>query len=117
MHDAVEKQATRYLFHKEGIDPRKDRDLPWAAMGFELEGRRYAVQIVDHPSNPRPTTWSAYRDYGRFGVFFRGEVKTGRPLVVRHRVWVAEGELPPREELDARASAFLSPPRVEVTAP
>lgn len=113
-HDAVEKKATKYLFHKDGIDPHKDRDLPWAAMQFELAGNRYWVQIVNHPGNPRPAIWSAYRDYGRFGVFFKHELKSGTTLSVRNRVWLGKGELPTRQELEARARAFLEPPLVEV---
>lgn len=36
----VDKQATTYLFPKDGVDPRKDKDLPWAAMSCVLGGKR-----------------------------------------------------------------------------
>jgi hypothetical protein len=60
-----EVKAT-YLFDEDGIDPKKDQDLPWAAETFLLREKRYAVQHMNHPENPRDTVYSAYRDYGRF---------------------------------------------------
>jgi len=48
-----EVKAT-YLFHEDGIDPKKDVDLPWAAMSYGLNGRQYSVQYMNHPHNPKP---------------------------------------------------------------
>ncbi|MFB0554062.1 MAG: DUF6807 family protein [Phycisphaerae bacterium] len=117
-HDDVAKggkevKAT-YLFHKDGIDPKKDHNLPWAAMSYGLNDRRYSVQHMNHPGNPKPTIYSAYRDYGRFGAFFKEEIRAGKTLTLGYRIWVGPGEMPKRQELADRYSAFVNGPKVEV---
>ncbi|MBA7627997.1 hypothetical protein ES703_35467 [subsurface metagenome] len=92
-----EEVKAAYLFHKDGIDAHKDKDLPWAAMSYGLNGRRYSVEHMNHPDNPKPTIYSAYRDYGRFGAFFKKEIKAGETLTLRYRIWVVEGEMPERQ--------------------
>jgi|GEM_PF-130030 len=104
----------RYLFHADGIDPRKDKDLPWVAMSYGFGGRRFSVQHMNHPANPAGTVYSAYRDYGRFGAFFTKKIAAGETLSLRYRIYVAEGEMPPRAELADRFAVFADPPRVEV---
>jgi len=116
-NDVAEADQTlkaSYLFHEDGIDPHRDKDLPWAAMSYGLNGRRYVVQHMNHPENPKPTIYSAYRDYGRFGAFFKHRIEAGQSLSLRYRVWVAEGEPPARQEMSARRLAFINPPRVRV---
>jgi hypothetical protein len=110
-----EVKAT-YRFHEDGIDPHEDRDLPWAAMSYGLDGRRYSVQHMNHPDNPKPTVYSAYRDYGRFGAFFTKKVAAGETLPLCYRIWVVEGDLPDRATLAARRAAFTSAPRVTVAS-
>lgn len=117
-HDDVAKggkevKAT-YLFHKDGIDPKKNYNLPWAAMSYGLNDRRYSVQHMNHPGNPEPTIYSAYRDYGRFGAFFKKEIAAGKTLTLRYRIWVGPGEMPKRQELADRYSAFVDGLKVEV---
>ncbi len=58
--------------------------------------------------------YSAYRDYGRFGAFFKKKIASGETLALRYRIWVVEGELPDREELAAKHSAFINGAKVEV---
>lgn len=111
--DTGAERAT-YLFHEDGIDPREDENIPWAAMAYGLNGRRYNVQHMDHPDNPRPTLYSAYRDYGRFGAFFKKKIASGETLALRYRIRVVEGELPDREELAEKHSAFINGPKAEV---
>jgi len=117
-HDGVAKGAkdvkATYLFHKEGINPKKDKDLPWVGMSYGLNGRRYSVEHINHPDNPKPVIYSAYRDYGRFGAFFKKEIKAGETLTLRYRIWVVEGEMPERQELASKYSAFVDGPKVEV---
>lgn len=108
-----EVKAT-YLFHKDGINPKKDTDLPWAAMSCGLNGRRYSVEHMNHPDNPKQTLYSAYRDYGRFGAFFKKKIGAGETLTLRYRILVVEGEMPERQELASRYSAFVDSPKVEV---
>ncbi|GAF71813.1 unnamed protein product, partial [marine sediment metagenome] len=103
-----------YLFHEDGIDPLKDQDLPWAAMSYGLNDRRYSVQHMNPPENPRPTIYSAYRDYGRFGAFFKKKIGSGETLALRYRILVVEGDMPARRELAGNYSAFIEGPKVEV---
>ncbi|MHC4230046.1 MAG: DUF6807 family protein, partial [Planctomycetota bacterium] len=90
-----EVKAT-YLFHEDGINPKKDMDLPWAAMSCGLNGRRYSVLHMNHPDNPKQTLYSAYRDYGRFGAFFKKKIGAGETLTLRYRILIVEGEMPER---------------------
>jgi len=117
-HDGVAKggkdvKAT-YLFHKEGINPKRDNDLPWAGMSYGLNGRRYSVEYMNHPENPKPAIYSAYRDYGRFGAFFKKTIGSGDTLTLRYRIWVVEGEMPERVKLANKYSGFVDGPKVEV---
>lgn len=108
-----EVKAT-YLFHKDGIKPKKDKDLPWAAMSCGLNGRRYSVLHINHPDNPKQTLYSAYRDYGRFGAFFKKKIGAGETLTLRYRILVVESEMPKRGELAKKYSEFVDGPTVEV---
>ncbi len=108
-----EVKAT-YLFHQDGVDPKKDKDLPWAAMSYRLNNRQYCVLHMDHPSNPRPTIYSAYRDYGRFGAFFTHTIKSGEALTLCYRIWVVGSEMLPRQESASKYSAFVDCPEVKV---
>ena len=105
-----------YLFHEDGIDPLKDQDLPWAAMLYGLNDRRYSVQHMNHPGNPRPTLYSAYRDYGRFGAFFKQKIGSGEALALHYRILVVEGDMPAREKLAGNYSAFIEGPKAEVVS-
>lgn len=98
----------KYLFHEEEIDPREDKDLPWVAMTYGLGGKRYTVQHMNHPDNPKGTVYSAYRDYGRFGAFFVHKIEKGQTLKLRYRFVVSRGDAPSRETLAARHKEFVS---------
>jgi hypothetical protein len=117
-HDGVAKGSkdvkATYLFHEEGIDPKKDKDLPWAAMSYGLNGKRYSVLYMDCPGNPRPVIYSAYRDYGRFGAFFKKQIKDGDTLTLRYRIWIIEGPMPERSKLTEEYAEFVHGPKVEV---
>ena len=117
-HDGVAKGGkdvkANYLFHEEGIDPKKDRDLPWAAMSYGLNDKRYSVLYMDCPDNPRPVIYSAYRDYGRFGAFFKKKINDGDTLRLKYRIWVIEGPMPERVKPANMYSEFVDRPKVEV---
>ena len=106
--DALDKSLTRYLFPAEGNDPRRDLDLPWAALGYVLDGQAYTVVQMNHPTNPKQSVWSAYRDYGRFGVFAKPAIPRGQSLVLRYRFCVAAGELPEREPIQQQYDRYAS---------
>lgn len=73
------------------MDPRTV-DLPWNAMSFELQGKRYTVLRIPHPNNPGPTRGSE-RDYGRFGDYFEYDLTPDKPLELNYRIWVQEGSM------------------------
>lgn len=91
-------------------DP-KTINLPWDACSFVIGGKRYTVLRVGHPDNPGEARGSE-RDYGRFGDYFEYELTPEKPLRVRYRVWVQEGEMTVPEAA-AIAAAFRAPPAVK----
>lgn len=112
-HDGVAKGPAdgkaKYLFHKAGIDPRKDKDLPWVALEYGLNGKRYSVQLMSAAANPNAdAVYSAYRDYGRFGEFFKHTIAVGQTLKLRYRIRVSEGSLPDRESLAEQYAEFTT---------
>jgi len=112
-HDGVAKGPAdgkaKYLFHKEGVDPKKDKDLPWVALEYGLNGKKYNVQYMSDPANPNAdAVYSAYRDYGRFGEFFKHTIPAGQTLKLRYRIRISDGSLPDRDSLAKQYVAFTS---------
>lgn len=95
----VKKEATLYLFPREGQDPRKDLDLPWVGEQYEIESGTYSVIHMNHPSNPKQTKYSAYRNYGRFGAFFTQSLTKDEPLDIQYRLVIFKGSIPARSAI------------------
>ncbi|HEV56561.1 MAG TPA: hypothetical protein ENN87_03580 [Phycisphaerales bacterium] len=116
-HDAVAKgpaeDKAKYLFPREGMDPREDKDLPWVAMSHGLDGKRYTVIYMNHPSNPKGAIYSAYRDYGRFGAFFTKTIEAGRTLTLHYRVLVMASAMPARGTVERLYGEYLKETDVE----
>jgi hypothetical protein len=108
--DGVGKPGETRNWDAKGKDP-KTVNLPWDAVCFVLEGKRYTVLRVNHPDNPGEARGSE-RDYGRFGDYFEYDLTPQKPLTVRYRVWVQEGEMTV-EQCTAIAAAFRTPPTVK----
>jgi Methane oxygenase PmoA len=87
-------------------------NLPWNAMSFALDGKRYTVAYLDKPTNPRESRWSE-RDYGRFGNYFEYAMTKDRPLLVDYRIWLQEGEMTGRQ-VQELSTEFVTPPAVSV---
>ena len=114
-HDDVAKnKSAKYMFHEEGIKPQKIKDLPWVALTYKLNDKQYHVQHLSHPSIPIGNRYSAYRDYGRFGAYFKKPIAKGETLELRYRFYVAKGDMPDRKEMAQRYTAFVTPPKAEV---
>jgi hypothetical protein len=94
-------------------DPRTI-NLPWNACSFVVGGKRYTVVRINHPDNPKESRGSE-RDYGRFGDYFEYDLTPDKPLKLKYRVWVQEGEMTV-EQCEALAAAFVSPPATRVVA-
>lgn len=91
--ELVDTKTTTYIFPGENIDAHKVKDLPWAAEVFTVEGKTFTVIILNHPDNPKDTATSAYRDYGRFGMFPKGKAAADAPFKLRYQWLVAEGDV------------------------
>lgn len=86
-------------------------NLPWDACSFVVEGKRWTVLRINHPDNPGEARGSE-RDYGRFGDYFEYELTPEKPLRVKYRLWVQEGEMTV-EQCAAMREAFVHPPAVK----
>jgi hypothetical protein len=92
----------------------KTVNLPWNAMSFVVGEKRYTVLRINHPDNPGETRGSE-RDYGRFGDYFEYDLTPAKPLKLKYRVWVQEGEMTV-EQCAAMADAFVTPPATKAVA-
>lgn len=90
----VKTKETKYVFPKENANPKKDRDYPWVGESYTLGDKRYSVVYLNHPGNPKDTAFSAYRDYGRFGGFFKADLAKDAELTIRCGFLIIEGEMP-----------------------
>lgn len=102
----VDPKATKYIFPKEGADPRKDRDYPWVGITYSLNGNKHSVIHMNHPANPTNTIYSAYRDYGRFGAFFKKEIPKGESLSLKYRFLIKDGEIENKEWIEKQSKGF-----------
>ena len=105
-NEVSKNKSAKYLFHKDGLNLKKDKDLPWAALSFNLGGKAYFAQHMSHPSIPKGNTYSAYRDYGRFGAYFVKKIAKGDSLRLRYGYLVGAGELPSRSYFAERYTEF-----------
>jgi Methane oxygenase PmoA len=98
-------------------DPKTRRgpvNLPWNAMSFVLDGKRYTVAYLDHPKNPKEARYSE-REFGRFGSYFEYTIDEGKPLTVNYRLWLQEGLMKP-DDVAALSNDFVDRVRVTVQA-
>ncbi len=82
----------------------KTVNLPWNAMSFVTNGKRFTALRINHPHNPKETRGSE-RDYGRFGDYFEYDLTPTNPLKLKYRVWVQEGEMT-KEQCEEMAKTF-----------
>jgi hypothetical protein len=95
-------------------DPKTKKgpvNIPWDAVSFVVGGKRYTVLRLDHTDNPKESRGSE-RYYGRIGDYFEYDLTPGKPLKVRYRVWVQEGEMTVAQCEDL-SRGFVSPPTVK----
>jgi hypothetical protein len=80
---------------------------PWTAMSFVVGGKRYTVVYLDHPENPKEARQSE-RAYGRVGTYFEYDLTKDKPLKVRYRLWVQEGEVTAKQ-CETMSALFVAP--------
>jgi len=102
--DGKGKEGETRNWDAKGKDP-KTVDLPWNAMSFVTNDKRYTVLRVPHPDNPKGTRGSE-RDYGRFGDYFEYELTCKTALKLKYRIWLQEGEMT-KEQCEAIVEGFV----------
>ena len=114
----LHRNSTRYIIPA-GCERIEDSVAgPWCVQSPIVLKKRYAIQLMDCPSNPRPTVLST-RDYGRFGAFFPATLEPGKPLRCQYRVPVSlvndESDLDVKK-FDAAYTDYVQPPLAKVVA-
>jgi hypothetical protein len=102
----VDKSKTLYTYCGEKVDLKKDMDLTWIGETYTLSNKQYSVVMMNHPENPKGTRISAYRDYGRFGMFPKTDVAKGTAKTFRYRFLIATGVLPEASYIQKVCNAF-----------
>ncbi len=106
MANELDRSKTLYLYPKEDAKPHQDLDYPWLACSFVLEGKTYSVVYLNHPENPKETKYSAYRDYARFGAFFKTTIEKDQELTIQVRFLMLESALPPADWIQKQYNLY-----------
>jgi hypothetical protein len=88
------------------------KDLQWGEFLFPLHDRWYSALQMNSPKNP--VEEFSTREYGRFGFFFKKDLKRGETLDVSYRFLVRNAE--PPAETPKRSAAQIKKAREEADA-
>lgn len=102
----LDRTKTRYLYPQKNADAHRDLDYPWLACSYVLGEKTYSVVYLNHPENPKSTKYSAYRDYARFGGFFKTTLEKDQEQTLKVRFIVLESALPPAEWIQKQYNAY-----------
>jgi len=91
--EKIDGTKTTYVYPGKDVLIHKVRDLTWVAEIFTVEGKTFTALLLNHPSNPKDTAFSAYRDYGRFGAFPKGVATPDAPFKLHYKWLLAEGDV------------------------
>jgi len=91
--EKIDGTKTTYVYPGKDVLIHKVRDLTWVAEIFTVEGKTFTALLLNHPSNPKDTAFSAYRDYGRFGAFPKGVATSESPFKLHYKWLIAEGDV------------------------
>lgn len=107
-NDVAKNKSARYLAAGgAAVGNKGQRDIPWVAETFKLNDRDYLIQHLSDPGLPEGTVYSAYRDYGRFGVYWVDTIPEGETRSYRFGFYISTGTLPENEaKLQARWETF-----------
>jgi hypothetical protein len=87
---AQRTNETSYVFEPENVV--KGHNLTWVNLLFPIGQRWYTAMEMNAPSNPVDEL--SMRDYGRFGYFFKKELKKSEPLKLKYRFAIEQVEEP-----------------------
>ncbi|TLD71151.1 hypothetical protein FEM03_09585 [Phragmitibacter flavus] len=102
----VDRSKTSYLYPIEKANPQKDLDYPWFAQTYSYRGNDYTVIYLNHPENPKGARTSAYRDYGRFGTFYKTDIKHNETATIKVRFHISQGPMPSAEAIQNLWNAY-----------
>lgn len=91
--EKIDGKKTTYVYPGKDVLIHKVLDLTWVAEIFTVEGKTFTALLLNHPSNPKDTAFSAYRDYGRFGAFPKGVATPEAPFKLHYKWLLAEGDI------------------------
>jgi len=104
----AENQEIAPFVAEESTDPRP----AWCRYSADFPGskKRTSLVLFQHPDNPGyPSPHNVYANINCFMPAFPGDVEypllKGKPVTLKHRVWLTEGE-PSQEELQKRWEAY-----------
>jgi hypothetical protein len=104
--EKIDGTKTTYVYPGKDVLIHKVRDLTWVAEVFTIEGKTFTALLLNHPSNPKDTAFSAYRDYGRFGAFPKGVATPEAPFKLRYQWLIAEGDVRDASAFQQAYNAF-----------
>jgi len=87
-------------------DPPAHINLNWFSMNYPIEDSHYNIEYFEAPGQPQPSLYSE-RPYGRFGAFYKADLKEGIPLKMTYRVIVSEGGVPRQAEIQGRYDSWV----------
>lgn len=91
------KSETTYITEPHGQG--KGADLKWCRLVFPIGSNWYSALQLNHPSNPVEEL--STRDYGRFGYFFKKDLRKEQPLTLKYRFIIdAAASRPAQDQLD-----------------
>ena len=107
-NDVTGNKSAKYLAAgKAAVGTKGQKDLPWVASTFKFNDQDYLIQHLSDPKLPKGTIYSAYRDYGRFGVYWVDTIPKGETKSYRFGFHIGTGTLPEDEAaLQARWEKF-----------
>jgi hypothetical protein len=82
-------------------------NLPWNAMSFVLNDKRYTALYLDNSTNPKEARFSE-RPYGRFGSYFVTEITKENPLKLKYQIWLQDGKID-IESAKLKSQSFNNP--------
>ena len=82
-------------------------NLPWNAMSFVLNDKRYTALYLDNPANPKEARFSE-RPYGRFGSYFVTEITKEKPMKLKYQIWLQDGKID-IESAKLKSQSFINP--------